>query len=303
MTTAGGTSATSAADQFSFVSAPTVTSLTAAAGRTTGGMLVIITGTGFSAAHGVGAVKFGGNAASYIITSDTQIAATSPAGSGTVDVTVTTVGGTSAYSAADQYTYVPAPTVTGVTPSGGPTGGGTPVTITGTGFLRAPSTWAVYFGATAVSYTIDSDTQITAISPADTGTVDVRVTTPGGTSAISSADQFTYVPEPTITLVGPDAGPTEGRSVGIYGTNLSGATAVTFGGIAATNFSVAADTALFATAPAGSAGTVDVRVTTVGGTSAVSGCPVHLCCGADGHVDKSNHWSDIGRHERRHHRQ
>ncbi|UJW85878.1 IPT/TIG domain-containing protein [Devosia sp. SL43] len=269
VTTVGGTSATGPSDQFTYVPRPTVTSLTATAGRATGGMIVIITGTGFAAAPGVGAVKFGGTTASYIITSNTQIAATSPAGSGTVDVTVTTVGGTSAYSAADQYTYVPAPTVTGVSPSGGPTGGGTTVTIIGTGFLRAPATWAVYFGGTAVSYTVDSDTQITATSPADVGTVDVTVTTVGGTSATSAASQFTYVPAPTIVLVGPDAGPTEGRSVGIYGTNLLGATAVTFGGIAATDFSVVTDTAMFATAPAGSAGTVDVRVTTLGGTSAI----------------------------------
>ena len=41
--------------------------------------------------------------------------------------------------------------------------------------------------------TVDSDTQITATSPAGTGTVDVTVTTPAGTSRPASADQFTYV--------------------------------------------------------------------------------------------------------------
>lgn len=272
VTTVGGTSATSAADQFTYVRAPTVTSLTATAGRTSGGIIVIITGTGFAAAPGVGAVKFGSTAASYIITSDTQIAATSPAGSGTVDVTVTTVGGTSAISAADQYTYVPAPTVTGLTPSDGPTSGGTQVTITGTGFLAAPAAWAVYFGATPASYTIDSNTQITATSPAGSaGTVDVTVTTTGGTSATSAADQFTYVSAPTIVLVGPAAGPTAGGiTVGIFGDGFFGTTAVTFGGIAATDFTVFTDYGMSATAPAGSAGTVDIRVTTVGGTSATS---------------------------------
>jgi uncharacterized membrane protein len=40
--------------------------------------------------------------------------------------------------------------------------------------------------------TVDSDTQITAISPAGTGTVDITVTTPAGTSAVSQDDQFTY---------------------------------------------------------------------------------------------------------------
>ncbi|BBH18909.1 hypothetical protein Back11_02540 [Paenibacillus baekrokdamisoli] len=53
---------------------------------------------------------------------------------------------------------------------------------------------AVTFGATAAtSFTVDSATQITAIAPAGSGTVDVRVTTTGGTSATSAADQYTYV--------------------------------------------------------------------------------------------------------------
>ena len=53
---------------------------------------------------------------------------------GTVDVTVTTGGGTSATTTDDQYTYTPPPppTVTGVSPTSGPSTGGTPVTITGT---------------------------------------------------------------------------------------------------------------------------------------------------------------------------
>ena len=65
------------------------------------------------------------------------------------------------------------------------------MTITGTGFTGAT---AVDFGTTpATSFTVVSDTSITADSPAGTGTVDVTVTTPGGTSATSPADQFTYV--------------------------------------------------------------------------------------------------------------
>src|SRR5208337_5028734 len=101
---------------------------------------------------------------------------------GTVDVTVTTPGGTSATSASDQFTYDPVPTVTGVTPAAGPVAGGTTVTVTGTGFTGATS---VKFGTTAAtSYTVVSATSITAVSPAGSaGTVDVTVTTPGGTSA------------------------------------------------------------------------------------------------------------------------
>ncbi|WP_237736703.1 beta strand repeat-containing protein, partial [Delftia acidovorans] len=268
ITTVGGTSATSAADQFTYVAAPSVTSISPTAGPTGGGTTVIITGTGFAAAPGTGAVRFGAATATYTINSNTQITATAPAGSaGTVDVTVTTVGGTSATSAADQFTYVSAPTVTSISPTAGPTAGGTTVTLTGTNLSGAT---AVTFGATAATgFTVNSATQITATAPAGTGTVDVRVTTVGGTSATSATDQFTYVAAPTVTSVSPTAGPAAGgTSVVITGTNLSGATAVTFGGTAATGFTVNSATQITATAPAGSPGTVDVRVTTTGGTSA-----------------------------------
>jgi len=50
---------------------------------------------------------------------------------------------------------------------------------------------AVHFGATpATSFTVNSATQVTAVVPAGTGTVNVRVTTPGGQSAVSA--NFTY---------------------------------------------------------------------------------------------------------------
>jgi hypothetical protein len=53
---------------------------------------------------------------------------------------------------------------------------------------------AVSFGPTAaLSFTVDSDAQITARSPAGHGVVDVTVTTPIGTSAAGMADRFSYV--------------------------------------------------------------------------------------------------------------
>jgi hypothetical protein len=79
-----------------------------------------------------------------------------------------------------------------VEPNRGSPGGGTAVTITGTGFTGAT---AVHFGATsAKSFTMNSAASITAVSPKvkGTGTVDVNVTTPAGTSPTSTADQFTF---------------------------------------------------------------------------------------------------------------
>jgi hypothetical protein len=83
---------------------PTVTGITPTSGAAAGGSNLTITGTGFIAATGV---SFGSTAATaYTVDSDTQIAATSPPGSGTVDVTATTPTGTSATGAADQFTYL-----------------------------------------------------------------------------------------------------------------------------------------------------------------------------------------------------
>jgi len=91
---------------------------------------------------------------------------------------------------ADPIEVVETPSVTSVEPKTGPAAGGTSVTITGNGFSGAT---AVKFGpANATSFTVNSESSITATSPAGTGTVDVTVTTPAGTSPISSADQFRY---------------------------------------------------------------------------------------------------------------
>jgi len=94
----------------------------------------------------------------------------------------------------------PAPTVTSISPSSGPTAGSTSVTITGTNFTGAT---AVKFGATsATGFTVDSATQITATSPAGAaGTVDVTVTNTNGTSTTGASDRYTFVAPPVANAV------------------------------------------------------------------------------------------------------
>ncbi len=260
VTTPGGTSATVSADQFSYT--PVVATVSPVAGTPSGGTHVTITGAGFT---GATAVNFGSTAAAALtVDSDTQITVTSPAGTGLVDVTVTTPTGTSAKSSADQFSY--APVVTGISPAGGPVAGGTLVTITGVNLTGAT---AVNFGSTTLtSLTIVSDTKITVTSPAGTGTVDVTVVTAGGTSVTSSADQFSY--GAVVTAIGPTQGPPAGgRQVMITGLGFTGATAVDFGSTPASSFTVVSDTQIKAVSPAGT-GVVDVTVTTPSGTSAKS---------------------------------
>jgi len=58
---------------------------------------------------------------------------------------------------------------------------------------------AVSFGGTAASFVVNSPAQITATAPAHAAaTVDVTVTTPYGTSAISGGDRFTFLPPPPV---------------------------------------------------------------------------------------------------------
>ncbi|MFJ2153978.1 IPT/TIG domain-containing protein [Streptomyces microflavus] len=169
--------------------APTITSVSPSSGLAAGGEAVTITGTNLVGAD----ITFGlGNPATGVTCAATSCTVTAPAGSGTVDVRAATPGGTSAATAADQYTYIPVPAVTSLSPTSGTTSGGTVVTVTGTGLAGAT---AITFGpgnpATAVTCTA---TSCTATAPAHTaGTVDVQVTTPGGTSAVVSAGQYTYV--------------------------------------------------------------------------------------------------------------
>src|SRR6185312_16229666 len=105
---------------------------------------------------------------------------------------------------------VPVPTVTALNPTSGPTGGGTQVAITGTNLTGAT---AVKFGATnAASFTVNSATSISAVSPSGgAGVVNVTVTTANGTSATGAGNQFTYLAspsgDPTVTAVSPSSGP------------------------------------------------------------------------------------------------
>jgi uncharacterized protein YhjY with autotransporter beta-barrel domain len=258
-------SATSAADHFTYTGGPSVSNVSPGSGPLAGGSVVNISGAGFT---GATAVKFGTvSATSFTINADNQITATSPAGSGTVDVTVTGSGGTSLTSVADQFLYEGPATVSGITPNSGTASGGTLVTVTGTGFTGV---FGVKFGTTpGNSVTFVSDTQITVVSPAGSGTADITVITPSGVSAAVAADKFTYLgASPVVSAIAPTSGSTAGGTVVVVtGTGFTGATAVKFGTVAAATFTVNNDDQVTATAPAGAAGAVDITVTTPSGTS------------------------------------
>ncbi len=171
---------------FTYVVAPTVSSVAPNNGPVAGGTAVTITGTNFAAGA---TVTFGGTAASnVVVVSSTSITATTPAhAAGAVTVTVT-VNGQSG-SLTNGFIFG-TPTVTSVSPNNGAVAGGTAVTITGTNFAGGAT---VTFGGTAATnVVVVSSTSITATTPAHAaGAVTVTVTNSGGQSG-SLANGFTY---------------------------------------------------------------------------------------------------------------
>jgi hypothetical protein len=155
----------------------------------------------------------------------------------------------------------PPPTVTKLSVKKGPTAGGTSVTITGTRFAGVK---AVQFGtANAASYTVNSETSISAVSPAGVAasTVDVTVVAHTGRSAVTSKDHFKYE-KPTVTKVSSSIGSKAGGNmVMITGTGfaLGAGSTFKFGKGSATAVECVSTTSCTVTAPASAKeGVVDV---------------------------------------------
>lgn len=251
---------------------PTISSISPTSGAASGGTSVTISGSNFTSPV---QVSFGGVAAvSVTFNSSSSITAVAPGGTpGPVEVKVTNPDGTSATST---FNYVAAPSITSIAPSSGSSAGGTPITITGTGFQSGAT--VKVGGVSATSVSLLGSTTITATTPAHaTGdqtsvAVDVVVSNPDGQSATTS-NGFTYNAPPVSVLkanvVMVSSGPVSGgTAVTILGSGFTGGgLTVTFGGVPATSIVVANDTTATAVTPAHAAGLVDVVVTKQGSTA------------------------------------
>lgn len=134
---------------------------------------------------------------------------------------------------------------------------GAPVTILGNNLTGATR---VLFNGIAAVFTVISSTEIKAIVPAGATSGIVTVVTPSGTLKTIAIFYVT----PQIKSFTPSSGP-EGTEVTITGVSLTGTTEVTFGGVAATNFTVHSNSKVTATVPA-EAKTGPIGITTAGGT-------------------------------------
>ncbi|WP_133551954.1 IPT/TIG domain-containing protein [Pedobacter duraquae] len=232
---AGGTSGavavttplgTSQRTGFTFVSPPTIASFSPTS-QNYGGQIVI-TGTNFI---GVNSVKIAGLPASFFASTANSITAYIPInlpGSGNIEVN--TVAGTAVKTG---FIY-DGLTVTDFSPKSAKAGD--IVTITGTNFTDIRSVELA--GIQSASFTVVSPTTITAVM-ADgggytTGLSYVSVRTSRDTRSLQG---FTYIPPPIINAFSPLAA-WNGNTMVINGLNLTGATAVTVGGVPVKSFTV-----------------------------------------------------------------
>ncbi|HZP02930.1 MAG TPA: choice-of-anchor tandem repeat GloVer-containing protein [Terriglobia bacterium] len=219
-----------------------------------GGTTVELLGQGFIGTTGV---SFNGVAATFNNISDTFMTATVPAGALTGTITVTTFTG----SMASNRAFLVTPVIGSFSPASGIVGA--KITITGSSFTQ---TAKVTIGGKVAPFTVNSDTQLTATVPAGARTgAKVVVTTAGGVA--TSAAAFTVMP--SIKGFSPTSGPV-GTSVKIGGNSFTGTTGVSFGGVAATSYSVITDQEVDALVPSGAV-TGKIAVTTPGGTGTSAG--------------------------------
>jgi YD repeat-containing protein len=242
---------------FTVVAAPSITSLSPTSAAV--GAAVTITGTNFGATKGTSTVTFNGTTATTIGTwSATSIKVAVPTGATTGNVVVNASGVSSNGVA---FTVLGTPSITSLSPTGGPVGSS--VTITGTNFGATQGSSTVKFnGTTATTIGSWSTTSIVATVPAGATTGNVVVNASG---VNSNGVAFTVLP--TITSLTPATGAV-GAAVTIKGTAFGatqGTSAVAFNGTTATAIGSWSATTIVATVPTG-ATTGDV-VVTVGGNA------------------------------------
>ena len=205
----------------------TITKVTPNGGPLSGGTEITIDGNNF--VTGATITLGGVSCTSISFISSTQLTCSTPAStSGAVDVIVTNPN-TQTGTLNEGYTYRPAPTITNVTPTAGPSSGGSRLTITGTGFVTDATAMV---GDIACSTNSLTATQIvcTTGTSTSTGSKDVIVSNPDTQSA-TLADIYTYALAPTITSISPTFDiPAGGRTAIITGSNFVSGSSVTIGG-------------------------------------------------------------------------
>ncbi|MBI1350146.1 MAG: hypothetical protein GC156_03410 [Actinomycetales bacterium] len=261
VTNPGGASVT-LNNAFTYLPVPIdfITELVPPVGSTQGGEAVILKGNDL--AQGT-TVTFGTAISPDVVFLNDQTlrVVTPPGGVGRVPVSVT-LPGRNPWTLQKGFRYADqAPRrVSSVRPAQGSQGGGTRITVVGSGFK--PGAQVAIGGAAASKVTVLSATRIRATTPSHSpGLVQVAVRNPGMPAAILDG-AFEYVAAPTVTSVSPAEIPdTGGVDITVTGTGFVDGAVVTVDGAKASKVKVVSDTEIRAVAPAGSPGPAVVVVT------------------------------------------
>jgi gliding motility-associated-like protein len=181
------------------------------------------------------------------------------ASSGNLNILVINLNTTPCVSA------LPSPVIASFTPTSGIPG--TTVTINGSNFSSTPGDNNVKFNGVNSTVLTSNATSITAKVPlsATSGAISIAI----GCNVVTSSSNFIVTPPaPTITSFTPSSGKV-GTAISIDGTNFNLTTAVSFGGIAATSFSVVSPTRITAVVGVGASGSV--ALTTPAGSASLNG--------------------------------
>ena len=248
VTNPAGTATSAAA--FTVIAPPSISFFAPTSGAV--GAQVSLHGASFTSAQ---AVKFNGVTAGFTVVADTLLQATVPAGASTGPIAVANPAGTA--TSAGSFTVIAPPTITFFTPTSGAVEA--LVSVHGTRFTSAQT---VKFNGVSAAFTVVADTLLQATVPAGASTGPISVTNPAGTA--TSAAAFTVIAPPSISFFAPTSGAV-GAQVSVHGASFTSAQTVKINGVSA-GFTVAADTMLQATVPAG-ASTGLISVTNPAGTA------------------------------------
>ncbi len=256
---------------YTYRAAPTITSLDFDGGPLAGGVRVLVTGTGFTPGA---TMTFGGAACTGVgYISPTLFQCITPSGAaGVVDVTITNSDGQPG-TKTSAYTYRATPTVASVSPLLGPIGGGTNITITGTGFIVGATTLVKVGSGLCGSVVVVNSTTITCTTIASSaGLVMVRVTNNDNQYGYKTS-AFTFQAPPVISSLSPSSGTQAGgTSVTITGTGFLAGVAATIDGTPCTTVTLNSSTSVTCVTPSSaSSGVVDVVVTNTDNQSVAKG--------------------------------
>ncbi len=210
---------------------PTIAEVWPSTGFVQGGATVFLTGTAFAPGA---SVKFGGTAATNVaVLSPLQISCTAPShvvGPVTVEVTNNPGAVTGSITGAFAYVYeFPAPTISAVSPPNSPVAGGTPITITGTGF-RSGATVSIG-GVAASQVLVVNSTTVTCTTPALTlGSKNVVVTN-DDTQSATVTNGLTVIANLSLTAVTPLVA-NVGETVTVTGSGIPATVSLTVCGVA-----------------------------------------------------------------------